>query len=1087
MLLRSLNVVVEPVTGFPQMRRGGLKKGFTAPRPLGSAGGSAQAKGSSTLRGTLGVTKRKVSLLSTSKPIGHTTKLLGSRSPSTSLLSPVGRADATSADRGRPSVPTPQHTPTSGVDESTSVSGSTSAASTDIRTPAAPSKLSVGLGVRRPALSGGLLGKRKSFQAPKRSVTPSMAAKKAAEAAMETKVYKVVYTKHSQKKHKIWADGFVVLNGKTATLKDSNGKQVALERTSFKSLGINESLAVRYYDTEVMSEVPVSDYTSGRIFISTASAPDQKPLSTVNSRSSLMKSSKHTKKRFAVPRGPGSEVSEETAAAQPPLVPMFDPTSPGAVVLEPAPDAEDAHRRRAVVVDPHLGHTLRPHQKAGVRFMYDCVMGRRGFDGFGCILADEMGLGKTLQTIALLWTLLKQSPTKAKSTVTRAVVVTPSSLVENWKQEFAKWLTRTRLTPMAVVKQGKAAEAAVKDWANSNKFRVLIISYEMYRKYASIINGKSAQVGLMVCDEGHRLKSSGGNKTIAALRACPARRRVLLTGTPIQNDLMEFFALADFVNPNVLGAADVFRRIYQEPIDKLRDKRSTQEELAIGRERAAHLSQLSSQFILRRTSELLDKYLPPKTETVVFCRMAETQLRLYKRLLTLAKARAASEQAASLQLITLLKKTCNHPELLYKHALCDRDGGIDASDDDDADSPLDESFLGQVATACEPLFAKGFAPGGTDMALASKFQVLEALLVRLRDETDDRVVLVSNTTQTLDIMGRMCDGHGWRFVRLDGSTTIDKRQGLVDQYNREGSDVFVFMLSARAGGAGFNLVGGNRLIMFDPDWNPAIDKQAMARVWRDGQKKHTYIYRFLATGSLEEKMYQRQSLKESVAGSVMGSGTTGKRNPNFAREDLRELFKFDEDDLESCGTHRLVQQASGATGVTSDGRRLKRKIGAGVTAEWAAAHEAEWKYRGPEDIVDVHLRAVVETAGDIVSFVSSKQLNTGAATTEEAARAPAPEAGAAGSTAAPTSTPFEDPVEVATSNAGIDIAAELCKEKELESSDDDCEPDAKRSRSTKGARSGSARARRRTSVQYALVSSDSESDASAAAGAGAAM
>jgi SNF2 family DNA or RNA helicase len=230
-----------------------------------------------------------------------------------------------------------------------------------------------------------------------------------------------------------------------------------------------------------------------------------------------------------------------------PLRPRFDPSAPGALVLQ-EPGAADTV---AVVVDPFLSQHMRPHQRDGVRFMWECVQGCRGpeqGDARGCILADAMGLGKTLQTIALVWTLLKQSSTGCAA-VSRAVVVCPSSLVGNWRAEFKKWLGDERVRPIAVTSQGTEAEDAVRTFiAGAAAVRsVLIVSYEMLRKHVGLLTEPGSRIGVLVCDEAHRLKSSAGSKTLTALGAISTARRVLLTGTPIQNDLGELFAMVRVV------------------------------------------------------------------------------------------------------------------------------------------------------------------------------------------------------------------------------------------------------------------------------------------------------------------------------------------------------------------------------------------------------------------------------------------------------------------------------------------------------------------------------------------------------------
>lgn len=176
--------------------------------------------------------------------------------------------------------------------------------------------------------------------------------------------------------------------------------------------------------------------------------------------------------------------------------------------------------------------------------------------------------------------------------------------------------------------------------------------------------------------------------------------------------------------------------------------------------------------------------------------------------------------------------------------------------------------------------------------LAGKFQVLDYLLAIIKSTTLDKVVLVSNYTQTLDLFEKLCRQRRYAYVRLDGSMSIKKRSKVVDRFNDSSNTDFIFMLSSKAGGCGLNLIGANRLVMFDPDWNPANDDQAMARVWRDGQKKQCYIYRLISTGTIEEKMLQRQTHKKALSSCVVDQEDDVERH--FSLGDLRDLFKLNE-------------------------------------------------------------------------------------------------------------------------------------------------------------------------------------------------
>lgn len=170
--------------------------------------------------------------------------------------------------------------------------------------------------------------------------------------------------------------------------------------------------------------------------------------------------------------------------------------------------------------------------------------------------------------------------------------------------------------------------------------------------------------------------------------------------------------------------------------------------------------------------------------------------------------------------------------------------------------------------------------------------LLDCMLAAMKMNTTDKIVLISNYTQTLDLFERLSRKRGYNFVRLDGTMNIKKRGKVVESFNAPDSQDFIFLLSSKAGGCGLNLIGANRLVMFDPDWNPANDEQAMARVWRDGQKKPCFIYRFVATGSIEEKIFQRQTHKKALSNTVVDNDENNVRH--FSKSDLKDLFKLEE-------------------------------------------------------------------------------------------------------------------------------------------------------------------------------------------------
>lgn len=538
-----------------------------------------------------------------------------------------------------------------------------------------------------------------------------------------------------------------------------------------------------------------------------------------------------------------------------------------------------------VVIDPKLAKILRPHQREGVIFLYRCTSGLVDARAKGCIMADEMGLGKTLQCLTLMWTLLKQGP-RGKKTIEKCIVVCPSSLVRNWANEIDKWLGKGSLNSLAIdgkSVKGSSIGESIQNWAdaqgNGVVSPVLIISYETLRR--NIDNLQNCEVGLVLADEGHRLKN-GDSLTFNALNSLNCQRRVILSGTPIQNDLSEYFSLLNFANPGLLGNRLEFRKNYELDILRGRDSLATDKEKEKGDEKLKELTELVQKFIIRRTNDILSKYLPVKYEYVIFCGLSDMQKTLYNHFITSPEIKKLlkGEHSQPLKAIGLLKKLCNHPNLLNLPE--DIDGCEDLIPEDYKDDRNSTGRNREVQT-CH----------------SGKFEMLERFLFKIRMETDDKIVVISNYTQTLDLVEKLCRQHKYGALRLDGTMNINKRQKLVDRFNNPEGKEFVFLLSSKAGGCGINLIGANRLILMDPDWNPASDQQALARVWRDGQKKNCFIYRFISTGTIEEKIFQRQSAKLQLSSCVVDSVDDVERY--FSSDNLKQLFQFNTNTI--CETH----------------------------------------------------------------------------------------------------------------------------------------------------------------------------------------
>ncbi|XP_053324356.1 DNA repair and recombination protein RAD54B [Spea bombifrons] len=655
------------------------------------------------------------------------------------------------------------------------------------------------------------------------------------------------------------------------------GKGTGYKMKDLEELEEGQTLMVGGKEIEVMGIISAEEYNSGRCFNSAAASSGPAAVECV------------PVKPFINPMKSASKdnVLRDVQNCKP----RHDPNAPNSLVLSRPTQHHLWMFNKAslpivdVVVDPYLAIHLRRHQREGVHFLYECVMGMRLNGRFGAILADEMGLGKTLQCIALVWTLLRQGPYGSKPILKKALIVTPGSLVKNWRKEFQKWLGTERIRVFAVDQDHR-----VEEFLNSPLYSVLIISYEMLLR--SLDQIQSLDFDLIICDEGHRLKNSS-IKTTSALSSLSCSKRIILSGTPIQNELQEFYALVEFVNPGILGSLSTYRKIYEEPIIRSREPSASKEEKDLGEERAAELVRLTSLFILRRTQEVINQFLPPKIERIVFCRPSHFQLDLYRKVLNShflkSCLQAVGENSPHLVCIGTLKKLCNHPCLLFK--TLQKNASLNHDE-----HTLYESLV--------DLFPGDYSADQLVESESGKLKVLSGLLSAIREHSpSERVVLVSNYTQTLNVLQEMCNLHGYKCARLDGQTPVAQRQHIVDGFNSNYSSDFVLLLSSKAGGVGLNLIGASHLILYDIDWNPANDIQAMARVWRDGQRHTVHIYRLLTTGTIEEKIYQRQISKQGLSGAVVDL-LKKSEHIRFSVDELRNLFTLHEGT--DCLTHDLL-------------------------------------------------------------------------------------------------------------------------------------------------------------------------------------
>ncbi|KAL1139651.1 hypothetical protein AAG570_006629, partial [Ranatra chinensis] len=681
------------------------------------------------------------------------------------------------------------------------------------------------------------------------------------------RIFNVVYGKQSTRKHKTWeGDGFLEVGVKSVTLKDTDGKVLG-QASCQKTAELTEGSRLFVGNKEIEGEMPEvvkkrtndSDVNDDSSFEhkkkSKKSTPKLKPSSRITFTASRVDNFSAQKSNFTPLTLPRPD-DEHQWTFNVNLLPVTD-----------------------VIVDACVCRVLRPHQREGLVFLYRCVTGIRCLQYRGAILADEMGLGKTLQCVALIWTLLRQGPYGGQPVVKRALIVAPSSLVPNWDQEFSKWIGAHRMQTFVVDKNNKPH-----DYKKTPHIPVIIVSYEMFVRYYDVM--ETIDFELVICDEGHRLKNNS-IRTATLLNNLPCKQRVILTGTPVQNDLQEYYALVDFVNTGILGSPAEFRKKFEVPIIASRNPQALEDVIREGEAIAEELNRITSGFILRRTQDILDTFLPKKFEYVLFCPLTELQNKIYAEATKywstiLEDGRNTKETVAHLSVITALKKICNHPHLVRKD-------GDSTFEDESLTKVLNDIFV--EFNAQEPLIED-----------SSKLQVVHALL-KFLSMKKEKIVLVSNYTQTLDLLEALCEQHGFKYLRFDGSTPSNQRTDIVSRFNSPSSDCCVLLLSSKAGGVGLNLIGASRLVLFDSDWNPATDLQAMARIWREGQKKNVHIYRLLTSGTIEEKIFQRQLNKAGLNESIVDTSCTS--DVKLSAEEMKDLFSFTMGC--ECLTHSMLE------------------------------------------------------------------------------------------------------------------------------------------------------------------------------------
>ncbi|KAM1875333.1 hypothetical protein EV1_042454 [Malus domestica] len=499
------------------------------------------------------------------------------------------------------------------------------------------------------------------------------------------------------------------------------------------------------------------------------------------------------------------------------------------------------------------GGTLHPYQLEGLNFLRFSWSKQTHV-----ILADEMGLGKTIQSIAFLASLFEEK-------VSPHLVVAPLSTLRNWEREFATWAPQMNVVmyvgssqARAVIreyefyfpknhkkiKKKKSGQIVSESKQDRIKFDVLLTSYEMINLDSTSL--KPIKWECMIVDEGHRLKNKD-SKLFSSLQQYWTNHRVLLTGTPLQNNLDELFMLMHFLDAGKFGSLEEFQEEFKD---------INQEE------QVSRLHRMLAPHLLRRVKKDVMKELPPKKELILRVDLSSKQKEYYKAILTRnyqILTRRGGAQISLINVVMELRKLCCHPFMLE---------GVEP----DIEDP-NEAFKQLLETS-------------------GKLQLLDKMMVKLKEQ-GHRVLIYSQFQHMLDLLEDYCTFKKWQYERIDGKVGGAERQIRIDRFNAKNSSRFCFLLSTRAGGLGINLATADTVIIYDSDWNPHADLQAMARAHRLGQTNKVMIYRLVTRGSIEERMMEMTKKKMVLEHLVVGR----LKKQDINQEELDDIIRYGSKEL----------------------------------------------------------------------------------------------------------------------------------------------------------------------------------------------
>mmetsp|Transcript_9123 Transcript_9123/g.8154 ORF Transcript_9123/g.8154 Transcript_9123/m.8154 type:complete len:1404 (-) Transcript_9123:63-4274(-) len=509
---------------------------------------------------------------------------------------------------------------------------------------------------------------------------------------------------------------------------------------------------------------------------------------------------------------------------------------------------EDEEKQPTILLkQPSLvsGGPMRYYQLEGLNWMI-----RLQENGINGILADEMGLGKTLQSISVIAYCKEFLGISGPH-----LIIVPKSTLSNWINEFARWTPSIKTLRFHGSKEDR--DEIVSNFMQPSKphdqrgWDVCVTTYEIINLEKNAISKLAWRY--LIIDEAHRLKNEASQFS-QTVRMLNVQHRLLLTGTPLQNNLHELWALLNFLLPDVFASSEQFDDWFNLDVDDLEAKQRI----------ISQLHKLLRPFMLRRLKADVESSLPPKSETILFTGLSEMQKKLYRDILkreidTINGTNGS--RTAVLNIVMQLRKCCNHPYL----------------------------FPGQEDRLLDPL--------GSHLYLnCGKMALLDKLLAKLF-ERGHRVLIFSQMTRMLDIIEDYFISKGYQYCRIDGNTSYEEREDRIHEFNKPDSSKFVFILSTRAGGLGINLQTADTVILYDSDWNPQADLQAQDRAHRIGQRKPVQVFRLVTDDTVEVKVVERAQQKLKLDAMVVQQGRLQDKEMKLSKNELLDTVRFGADKI----------------------------------------------------------------------------------------------------------------------------------------------------------------------------------------------